>query len=85
MVPRTHPHPASDSGLVAKVKAKAKAKGGTAPRRHCCSAERIDPVEASPVEAQPRRSAAKQVERTGAESVRRSKATLSPSSWADQC
>ncbi len=58
MVPRTHPHPASDSGLVAKVKAKAKAKakGGTALRRHCCSAERIDPVEASPVEAQPSRS-----------------------------
>ncbi|MCS4279782.1 hypothetical protein M2412_001774 [Stenotrophomonas rhizophila] len=82
MVPRTHPHPASDSGLVAKVKAKA--KGGTALRRHCCSAERIDPVEATPVEAQPRQSAAKQVERTGAESVRRSKATLSPSSWADQ-
>jgi len=56
MVPRTHPHPASDSGLVAKVKAKAKAKGGTALRRHCCSAERNDPVEASPVEAQPSRS-----------------------------
>jgi len=47
MVPRTHPHPASDSGLVAKVKA----TGGTALRRHCCSAERIDPVEATPVEA----------------------------------
>jgi len=34
--------------------------------------------------AQPRQSVATQVERTGAESVRQSKATLSPSSWADQ-
>ncbi len=34
--------------------------------------------------AQPRQSVAKQVERTGAESVRQSKAMLSPSSWADQ-
>jgi len=56
MVPHTHPHPASDSGLVAKAKAKAnakaeaKAKGVTALRRHCCSAERADPVEATPVE-----------------------------------
>ncbi|MGZ0119862.1 hypothetical protein [Stenotrophomonas rhizophila] len=47
MVPHTHPHPASDSGLVAKVKA----AGGRALRRYFCSAERTDLVEATPVEA----------------------------------
>ena len=54
MVPHIHPHPASDSGLVAKVKA----TGGSALRRHCCLTERIDLVEATPVEAWPRQSAA---------------------------
>jgi len=54
MVPHTHPHPASDRGLVAKVKA----TGGSALRRHCCLTERIDLVEATAVEAWPRQSAA---------------------------
>jgi hypothetical protein len=34
----------------ANAKAEAKAKGVTALRRHCYSAERTDPVEATPVE-----------------------------------